>query len=128
MYDGRGADSRTLSSCSPASSDAGHIRTRRRRRDVAAKNVAPRASASEFIESSKFADPVGRLPHADEETPYTIKLASTKDQQGHGARCRRARAPRARLAGAAANQKNVICHELYVNDKDELYMVTMSRA
>jgi len=110
--------------------DAGHIGTLADdvAKWVAAKKVAPKSIGIEFIESSKTLILSVGYRTADEEAPYAIKLASTKISKvleldaGELERLERG------LAGAAANQKNVICHELYVTERDELYMVTMSKA
>jgi hypothetical protein len=93
---------------------------------VAAKKIAPKSIGIEFIESSKQL--ILSVGYRDDEPAYNIRLQSQKIghvgelDAGELERLERA------MAGAAQNSRAVICHELYVNDKNDLYIVTMSHA
>ncbi len=88
--------------------------------------VAPKSIGVEFLE--RDAKVILSVGYRDDEKPYGIRLLSTKI------------GPIGKLAGgdlgkleqamgaAAAKEKHVICHELYVTDADELFVVTMSHA
>ena len=88
--------------------------------------VAPKSIGIEFIESSKQV--ILSVGYRDDEPGYGVTLASNKiGKLAELDRYELEKLERA-LALAAGNQPNVICHELYVNAKNELYMVTMSHA
>jgi hypothetical protein len=91
---------------------------------AAKANVAPKSIGIEFIESSKQL--ILSVGYRSDEPGYKVKLASAKIGRlgtldaGELERLERA------MGNAAANQQDVICHELYVTDANELYVVTMS--
>lgn len=93
---------------------------------VTAKKVAPKSIGIEFIESSKQL--ILSVGYRSDEPAYSIRLTSQKIghvgelDAGELERLERA------MSAAAANSRDVICHELYVNDKNDLYIVTMSHA
>ncbi|MEP6863786.1 MAG: hypothetical protein ABJE66_24380 [Deltaproteobacteria bacterium] len=93
---------------------------------VAAERVAPKSIGIEFLERSKTLLLSVGYRRGDEEA-YTIKLSSTNISRvgdiGPGDLERIENG----MAAAAAAETNVICHELYVTDGDELFMVTMAR-
>ncbi|HEY1814194.1 MAG TPA: hypothetical protein VGG74_17705 [Kofleriaceae bacterium] len=93
---------------------------------AASGKVAPKSIGIEFVESSKQV--IFSVGYRSDEPGYGVKLASTKigkvstlDAAELG-RLERA------LTEAASKAGDVICHELYVSDSNELYMVTMSHA
>jgi hypothetical protein len=94
---------------------------------VAEAKVAPKSIGIEFIERSKTILLSIGYRETSDEAPYAVELASTKICQVQEvgpedlARIERG------LAAAASTAKNVICHELYVTDQDDLFMVTMAK-
>ncbi len=93
---------------------------------AASGKVAPKSIGIEFVESSKQI--IFSVGYRQDEAGYGVKIASAKIGKvsaldaGELSRLERA------LTEAAAAQSDVICHELYVTDANELYMVTMSHA
>jgi hypothetical protein len=91
---------------------------------VAAKKIAPKSIGIEFLE--KRGAVILSIGYREDEPGYPVRIASQKIGRiadldaGELVRLERA------MNGAATNSKDVICHELYVTDRDELYIVTMS--
>ncbi len=93
---------------------------------VAAKKVAPKSIGIEFIESTKQL--ILSVGYRDDEPAYNIKLTSQKIGRIQALDADElARLERA-MKAAAGNSQDVICHELYVTDTSDLYIVTMSHA
>ena len=89
-----------------------------------AAKVAPKSIGIEFIEKSKQL--ILSIGYRDDELPYGIKLASAKvgplgklDPADLGML-------ETAMGEAAATTEQLICHELYVTDADELFVVTMA--
>ncbi len=93
---------------------------------AASAKVAPKSIGIEFVEHSKQV--ILSVGYRSDEAGYGITLASSKI----GKIDKLDQAELTKLEGAlgkaAGAQQNVICHELYVTDANELYMVTMSHA
>ncbi len=85
--------------------------------------VAPKSIGVEFLErTNKLILSVG---YRDDESPYGIQLHSTKiGPIGALAAGDLGKLEKA-MADAASKQKHVICHELYVTESDDLFVVTM---
>jgi hypothetical protein len=93
---------------------------------AAGNKFAPKSIGIEFVESTKQV--ILSVGYRDNEPGYGVKLASSKiGKLGKLDADELLRLERS-MSAAAANQQDVICHELYVTDKQELYMVTMSHA
>lgn len=92
---------------------------------VAQTKVAPKSIGIEFIERTKTM--LLSIGYRSDEAPYTVELVATKitrvQEVGPDDLVRIEQG----LAAAASKAKNVICHELYVTDQDELFMVTMAK-
>ena len=86
--------------------------------------VAPKSIGVEFIEGNKKM--ILSVGYRDDEPAYGITLASSKIGKlgkldaGELATLEKA------MADSAARIKNVICHELYVTDANDLFVVTMA--
>lgn len=94
---------------------------------VAQTKVAPKSIGIEFIEHTKtMLLSIGYRKSSDEQ-PYTVELVSTKITRVQEVGAEDLVRIEQGLAAAAAKTKNVICHELYVTDQDELFMVTMAK-
>lgn len=93
---------------------------------AASGKVAPKSIGIEFVESSKQI--IFSVGYRQDEAGYGVKIASAKIGKVSALDASElARLERA-LTEAATAQSDVICHELYVTDANELYMVTMSHA
>ena len=90
----------------------------------AGKKFSPKSVGIEFIESTKQV--ILSIGFRDDEEGYGVKLASAKIGKLGGLEADELVRLERALGSAAANQQNVICHELYVTDANELYIVTMS--
>jgi hypothetical protein len=88
--------------------------------------VAPKSIGIEFVEATKQV--IFSVGYRSDEPGYGVAIASTKI----GTIDKLDAAELTRLEGAlgkaAVGQRDVICHELYVTDSNELFMVTMSHA
>ena len=93
---------------------------------AAAASVAPKSIGIEFVESTKQL--ILSVGYRDDEPGYAVTLASTKIGKLGALDPGELERLEAALATAAASARNVICHELYVTDANELYVVTMSHA
>lgn len=93
---------------------------------AASGKVAPKSIGIEFVEATKQV--IFSVGYRSDEAGYGVKIASTKI--GKLAKLDAAELERLEgaLGNAAAGQRDVICHELYVTDSTELFMVTMSHA
>ena len=96
--------------------------------DVAAwakgAKCAPKSIGVEFVESSKKL--ILSVGYRDDEKAHGIKLTSQKVgsvaklDAGELTKLEKA------MGEAATKHKNVICHELYVTDANELFIVVMT--
>lgn len=98
--------------------------------DVAAwaktAKAAPKSIGIEFLERThKVMLSVG---YRDDEPAYGIELKSTKIAKISSLDAAELGKLEKAMGEAAAKDKRVICHELYVTDADELFMVTMSHS
>jgi hypothetical protein len=88
--------------------------------------IAAKSIGIEFLERDHRV--ILSIGYRDDEPAYGIVLKSTKI----GAIGKLDAADLGKLeqamAAAAANDRQVICHELYVTDSNELFVVTMSHA
>ena len=86
--------------------------------------VAPKSIGVEFVEGTK--QMILSVGYRDDEPGYGISLASSKIGKlgkldaGELAQLEQA------MGAAAAKIKNVICHELYVTDTRDMFVVTMA--
>jgi hypothetical protein len=88
--------------------------------------VAAKSIGVEFVESTKHM--ILSVGYRDDEPAYGITLASSKiGKLGKLDAAELARLERA-MGAAAAKIEHVICHELYVTDANELFVVTMAHA
>lgn len=91
---------------------------------VKSAKVAPKSVGIEFVERAKRV--ILSVGYRDDEPAYNVALASSKIGSigeldvGDLTKVEKA------MGEAAAKQSHVICHELYVTDANELYVVTMS--
>ncbi|HUJ59127.1 MAG TPA: hypothetical protein VLX92_11565 [Kofleriaceae bacterium] len=86
--------------------------------------AAPKSIGIEFLERShKVMLSVG---YRDDEAPYGIELRSAKIAKVGALDPKELGQLERAMADAAAKDQRVICHELYVTDSDELFVVTMS--
>jgi hypothetical protein len=86
--------------------------------------AAPKSIGIEFLERShKVMLSVG---YRDDEPAYGIELKSTKIGKIGKLDAAELGKLENGMADAAAEDTRVICHELYVTDTDELFVVTMS--
>ncbi|MEO8552670.1 MAG: hypothetical protein ABI678_21985 [Kofleriaceae bacterium] len=93
---------------------------------VTAEKVAPKSIGIEYLERAKTL--LLSVGYRRDEEAYAIKLSSTKiSAVGDIAPGDLERIEQG-MAAVASAETNVICHELYVTDSDELFMVTMARA
>jgi hypothetical protein len=93
---------------------------------AASGKVAPKSIGIEFVESSKQV--IFSVGYRQDEAGYGVKLASSKIGKVSALDAAELTRLERALTDAAAAQSDVICHELYVSDANELYMVTMSHA
>ncbi|HEY1551764.1 MAG TPA: hypothetical protein VGG28_28245 [Kofleriaceae bacterium] len=93
---------------------------------AASAKVAPKSIGIEFLEHSKQV--IMSIGYRSDEASYGISIASTKIGKIEKLDAAELVKLEGALGNAADNQENVICHELYVTDANELYMVTMSHA
>ena len=88
--------------------------------------VAPKSIGIEYVERDKKV--ILSVGYHDNEPAYGVTIASTKIgpigklEAGELGKLEQA------MSAVAAKQKSVICHELYVTDANELYIVTMAHA
>lgn len=88
--------------------------------------AAPKSIGIEFLEHSKKV--ILSIGYRDDEAGYGIALKTTKIatlgslDAGELGKLERA------MADAAAKDSRVICHELYVTDTNDMFVVTMSHA
>lgn len=99
-------------------------------REVAAwaksAKVAPKSIGIEFLERShKVILSVG---YRDDEAAYGIELKSTKIAKLGSLDAANLASLEKAMGDAAAKDKRVICHELYVTDSDDMFVVTMSHS
>jgi hypothetical protein len=93
---------------------------------AASAKVAAKSIGIEFVEHSKQV--IMSIGYRSDEPAYGITIASTKIGKIDKLDAAELTRLETALGNAADNQDNVICHELYVTDANELYMVTMSHA
>jgi hypothetical protein len=93
---------------------------------AASANVAPKSIGIEFVEHSKQV--IMSIGYRSDEPAYGVTVASSKIGKIDKLDAAELTKLEGQLGKAAAGQANVICHELYVTDANELYMVTMSHA
>jgi hypothetical protein len=93
---------------------------------VRSAKVAPKSIGVEFVESA------GRLllsiGYRDDEAGYPVKLSTVDIGRIESLDTGGLQKVEQGMAAAGGKQKDVICHELYVTDKNELLMVFMTRA
>jgi hypothetical protein len=93
---------------------------------VRSAKVAPKSIGIEYVESA------GRLllsiGYRDDEAAYAVKLSTVAIGRIEGLDAGGLAKVEQAMAGAAGKVKDVICHELYVTEKNELLMVFMSSA
>lgn len=88
--------------------------------------VAPKSIGVEFLEGNKHL--ILSVGYRDDEPGYGIALASTKVGKIGKLDAADLAKLEQEMSAAAAKQKAVICHELYVTDTSELFIVTMAHA
>jgi hypothetical protein len=93
---------------------------------AASGKVAPKSIGIEFVESSKQV--IFSVGYRQDEAGYGVKIASAKIGKISALDAAELSRLERALTEAAAAHADVICHELYVTDANELYMVTMSHA
>jgi hypothetical protein len=91
---------------------------------AAAAKVAPKSIGIEFIERSKQL--ILSVGYRDDEPSYGIKLASAKVGPLGKLDAADLGKLETAMGEAAAKTEQLICHELYVTDNDELFVVTMA--
>jgi hypothetical protein len=88
--------------------------------------VAPKSIGIEFLERShKVILSVG---YRDDEAPYGIELKSQKIAKLGSLDAANLATLEKAMGEAATKDKHVICHELYVTDSDDMFVVTMSHS
>jgi hypothetical protein len=88
--------------------------------------VAPKSIGIEFLEKShKVILSVG---YRDDEAAYGIELKSTKIAKIGALDAANLASLEKAMGDAAAKDQRVICHELYVTDSDDMFVVTMSHS
>ena len=93
---------------------------------VKSAKVAPKSIGIEFVERDKKV--ILSVGYRDNEPAYGVTLASTKvGPVGKLDAAELTKLEKA-MTEIAGKQKSVICHELYVNDANDLYIVTMAHA
>jgi hypothetical protein len=106
--------------------DAGHIKpiAAEIEKWVADKKVAPKSIGIEFLEKRQVV--ILSIGYREDEPGYNVRITSQKiGRIGELDAGERERLERA-MNAAATNSRDVICHELYVTERDDLYIVTMS--
>ena len=93
---------------------------------AASGKVAPKSIGIEFVESTKQV--IFSVGYRSDEPGYGVTIASTKIGKVSALDAAELGRLERALTEAAATASDVICHELYVSDANELYMVTMSHA
>jgi hypothetical protein len=88
------------------------------------RKIAPKSIGVEFIEHAGKA--VVTLGYRDDETPYEVRLVCRSLGTVHQLDDLGSLEPR--MSAAAAELQGVLCHELFVTDRDEFVMVFMARA
>lgn len=88
--------------------------------------VAPKSIGIEFLEHSKKV--ILSIGYRDDEKPYGIELKSQKIAKVGSLDAANLASLEKAMADAAAHDKRVICHELYVTDTNDMFVVTMSHA
>jgi hypothetical protein len=89
---------------------------------VTEKKVAAKSIGAEFIEHSGKV--LLSLGYRDDQPSVAVRL--TTDALGSIGKDPNAAEVEAKMERAAAARGKVICHELFINAKDELFMVFMS--
>lgn len=93
---------------------------------VRSAKVAPKSIGVEFVEAA------GRLllsiGYRDDEPGYAVKLHTVDVGRIEGLDQAGLAKVEQAMASATAGLKDVICHELYVTNENELLMVFMTRA
>ena len=93
---------------------------------VASAKVAPKSIGVEFLEGNKHL--ILSVGYRDDEAAYGITLASSKVGKVGKLDAADLAKLETDMGAAAAKQQHVICHELYVTDQNELFIVTMQHA
>jgi hypothetical protein len=88
--------------------------------------AAPKSIGIEFLEHSKKV--ILSIGYRDDEAPYGIRLETTKIAKLGALDAGNLASLEKAMGEAAAKDKHVICHELYVTDTDDMFVVTMSHA
>jgi hypothetical protein len=93
---------------------------------VRSAKVAPKSIGVEYVEAA------GRLllsvGYRDDEAGYPVKLETVKVGRVETLDKAGLSSVEQAMASATSKLKDVICHELYVTDRNELLMVFMTRA
>jgi hypothetical protein len=91
---------------------------------VRSAKVAPKSIGVEYIEASRSL--LLSVGYRDDEPAYAIKLSTVPiGKVGSTDAAGLAKIEQA-MAAASGKLKNIICHELYVTDENELLMVFMT--
>lgn len=98
---------------------AGEVATWARTAKVAAKSIGV-----EYVEKSGML--ILSIGYRDDEPAYPIKLAAARVGPIGKLDATDLRKLEQAMAEAATKHENVICHELYVTDANELFVVTMA--
>jgi hypothetical protein len=88
--------------------------------------AAPKSIGIEFLEHSKRV--ILSVGYRDDETPYGIELKTAKIAKLGKLDTKELAGLEKAMGEAAAKDTRVICHELYVTDTDDMFVVTMSHA
>ena len=88
--------------------------------------VAPKSIGVEFLEHSKKV--ILSVGYRDDEAAYGIELKSQKIAKLGSLDAANLASLEKAMGDAAAKDKRVICHELYVTDSDDMFVVTMSHS
>jgi hypothetical protein len=90
---------------------------------VRESKIAPKSIGAEYLE--KAGRLLVTLGYRDDQTPETVKINCVPigkiDSGADFSKIENA------MMQAAADQKNIICHELFITDDDEFFMVFMSQ-
>jgi hypothetical protein len=88
--------------------------------------AAPKSIGIEFLEHSKKV--ILSVGYRDDEAPYGITIQSQKIAKVGALDAADLGKLEQAMAAAAAKDQRVICHELYVTDTNDMFVVTMSHA
>ena len=91
---------------------------------AADQSVAAKSIGTEYIEGRRSL--VVTLGYRDDEQSYPIQLRAVK-LAGAGTEMKDLTALESQMAEASAKHSGIICHELFITESGEFYMVFMTR-